>query len=209
MSAIDERTVDPAKPHPSPNMGHEMSDFSWTSVLWLLPISVILLVAFTLVCLFWFRGAKTTHVLAAEVQFSTDELKMHRAKEAEFLNEYKYLDKDAGRVRIPIARAMELVAQESRGKGTVDWKPVTDAYMLGAAFAVRDAGASGAAAPVADGIEMQAAPAAPAQGREPAQKAQEKQSEEGAPGGGAGTDPKKAAPAKEAGAPAKAPAKGH
>lgn len=158
MSAIDERTVDPAKPHPSSNMGHEMSDFSWTTVLWLLPISVLLLVAFTLVCLFWFRGAKTTQVIDASIQFSTDELKSHRAKEAEFLDGYKYLDKDAGRVRIPISRAMELVVQENQGKGTVDWKPITDTYLRGAAFAAQDAGSAGAQAPVADGIEMQSVP---------------------------------------------------
>ena len=123
MSAIDERTVDPAQPHPSSNMGHEMSDFSWTTVMWLLPISVIALVAFTLVCLYWFRGAKDSHMVRKEAMFSTAELSLHRAKESEYLNEYKYLDKQAGRVRIPIRRAMELVVRESQGPGRVDGKP--------------------------------------------------------------------------------------
>lgn len=199
MSAIDERTVDPAQPHPSSNMGHEMSDFSWTTVLWLLPISVIALIAFTLVCLFWFRGAKTEHINVKEAQFSTDELKIHRAKEAEYLGQYKVLDKDKGLVRIPIARAMELVVQEAQGKGTVDWKPVTDAYLMGAAFARKAEGeAAPAAAPAEAAPTAPDAPAAPvspakaAAAKEPAQKAQEKKSESSAPGGGAGTDPKKA-----------------
>lgn len=198
MSAIDERTVDPAQPHPSSNMGHEMSDFSWTTVLWLLPISVIALIAFTLVCLFWFRGAKTGHIYEKEAMFSTDELKIHRAKEAEYLGQYKVLDKDKGLVRIPIARAMELVVQEAQGKGTVDWKPVTDAYLMGAAFARKAEGEAAPAAvpaeaaPAAPAAPAQAAPAAAPAAKEPAQKAQEKKSESSAPGGGAGTDPKKA-----------------
>ena len=122
MSAIDDRTVDPAKPHPSSNMGHEASDFSWTTVLWLLPISVIAMIAFTLVSLWWFRGAKTTHVIQKEAQVSTAELNLQRTKEAEFLNGYKVLDKEKGRIRIPIQRAMELVIAENEGKGGLEWK---------------------------------------------------------------------------------------
>lgn len=197
MSAIDPRTVDPAQPHPSSNMGHEASDFSWTTVLWLLPISVIVLVLFTFVSLYWFRGAKTGHVNLKETQFSTAELKLHRAQESEILNSYKVLDKEAGRVRIPIARAMELVVQESQGKGRIDWTPITDTYLLGAAFKDRPAAASAPAAAQAQGakpVVPAAAPAPKGKAAEPAQKAQEKQSEASAPGGGAGTDPKKKAP---------------
>jgi hypothetical protein len=186
MSAIDERTVDPARPHPSTNMGHEMSDFSWTTVLWLLPISVIALVAFTLVCLYWFRGAKDTHVVRKEAMFSTAELGLHRAKESEFLNQYKYLDKQAGRVRIPIQRAMELVVQESQGKGRVDWTPAADAYNEGAAFA-RPSTTALSPHPTTGSTGDAKAPAeGPAS--VPAQDAAGKISEPTAPGGGAGVE---------------------
>lgn len=184
MSATDSHTVDPAKPHPSGNMGHEMSDFSWTTVLWLLPFSVLLLILFTLVCLYWFRGAKTGHINEKETRFSTEELKLHRAKEGEFLNTYKLLDKDAGRVRIPIARAMELVVQESQGKGRLDWTPITDTYLRGAAFASKAAAAPAAAAPA----PAKAAPAPKAAAAKPSAPAK------------AAEAPKPAAPA----APAKA-----
>ena len=40
------------------------------------------------------------------------DLAEHRAKEEELLNSYKVIDKDAGVVRIPIDRAMDLVAEE-------------------------------------------------------------------------------------------------
>jgi hypothetical protein len=184
MSAIDDRTVDPAQPHPSGNMGHEMSDFSWTTVLWLLPISVIALAAFTLVCLYWFRGAKDTHMVRKEAMFSTAELSLHRAKEAEFLNEYKYLDKQAGRVRIPIQRAMDLVVRESQGKGRVDWAPAADAYNMGAAFG-RPSTTALSAHPTT-GVTGDAMAPKEGPASVPAQDAAEKISEPTAPGGGAG-----------------------
>jgi hypothetical protein len=134
MSAIDDRTVDPAKPHPSENLGHEMSDFSWTTVLWLLPISVVALIAFTLVSLYWFRGAKDTQIVDKQSQFSVAELNLLRTKESEYLNGYKVLNKESGRVRIPIQVAMDLVVKESQGKGTVDYLPITDIYLQGKAF---------------------------------------------------------------------------
>lgn len=157
MSAIDT--------HSPGNAGYDKSDFNWTAILWTLPVSVILLVAYTLVCLFWFRGAKTTHITFKETQFSTEELRLHRTQEAEILGGYKLLDKEKGRVRIPIQRAMELVVAESQGKGTVDWKPITDSYMLGAAFAQK---APAAADPASD-----AAPAAPSAPAAEPKKAQE------------------------------------
>lgn len=186
MSAIDERTVDPAQPHPSSNMGHEMSDFSWTTVMWLLPISVIALVAFTLVCLYWFRGAKDSHMVRKEAMFSTAELSLHRAKEAEFLNEYKYLDKQAGRVRIPIQRAMELVVQESKGKGRVDWTPAADAYNESAAFGGPAAAALSSHPTTGTTGNAKAPAGGPAAA--PAQDAAGKIAEPTAPGGGAGME---------------------
>ena len=160
MSTTDDRTVDPAKPHHSPNMGHEMSDFSWTTVMWLIPISVVILVGFTLVCLYWFRGFKDAEI-AAGSNFPTSELNILRAKENEILSQYKGRDKDKGRIQIPIARAMELVVEEHRNVPGRDWKPITDIYMQGAAFAAPPASVPPAAAApgkqVSDGISIQEA----------------------------------------------------
>lgn len=136
MSSTDTRTVDPATPHHSENGGHEMSDFSWTTVLWLLPISVIILVTFFYICIAWFKGAKDAELAHKQGMFKTTELNAYHAQESEILNSYKMLDKDKGRVRIPIARAMELYARENAGKAGREWVPITDTYLEGAAFAV-------------------------------------------------------------------------
>lgn len=134
MSSTDSRTVDPAQPHHSENGGHEMSDFSWTTVLWLLPISVLILLAFFAVCISWFLGAKDRELEEKQAMYVTTELNLLHAKESETLASYKIIDKASGRYQIPIARAMELIAQEHQNVPGREWKPITDTYMEGAAF---------------------------------------------------------------------------
>lgn len=155
MSTTDDRTVDPAQPHHSPNMGHEMSDFSWTTVLWLLPISVVILIGFTLVCMFWFRGFKDSELAVKASEFPTTELNILRAKENEVLSQYKMGDPTKGRVQIPISRAMELIVQEHQNAPGRDWKPITDIYLQGAAF---EAKVPTEAKSGASGISIESAP---------------------------------------------------
>ncbi|MEO6095615.1 MAG: hypothetical protein ABIW76_08025 [Fibrobacteria bacterium] len=134
MSSTDSRTVDPAQPHHSENGGHEMSDFSWTTVLWLLPISVVVLLAFFAVCISWFLGAKDRELEEKQSMFIATELNQLHAKESEILASYKIIDKATGRYQIPIARAMELIAQEHQNVPGKEWKPITDTYLEGAPF---------------------------------------------------------------------------
>lgn len=135
MSSTDTRTVDPAMPHHSANGGHEMSDFSWTTVLWLIPLSAVTLLVFFFVSIFWFKSAKDSELALKQSLYQTTELNAYRAKESEILSSYKMLDNATGRVRIPIARAMELIAKENQDKPGRDWAPLTDIYLEGAAFA--------------------------------------------------------------------------
>jgi hypothetical protein len=153
MTSTDTRTVDPAQPHPSENGGHEMSDFSWTTVLWLIPISVITLLVFFYICVSWFLGAKDNEIAHKQAAFVPTELQAQHAHEDEILNSYKVLDKDKGRIQIPVARAMELIAQEHQGKPGKEWVPITDTYLEGAAFA-----ASAAPAAEDNGISVENAP---------------------------------------------------
>jgi hypothetical protein len=134
MSVIDPHTADPAKSHPSENMGHEMSDFTWTTVMWLVPISVVTLIAFVLVSLYWFRGAKDSELSDKQAQVDLSQLSLLRAKENEVLTSYKWIDKEKGRVQIPIERAMELVVKEHENIPGAPYRPITDTYLQGAAF---------------------------------------------------------------------------
>lgn len=150
---MDPRTVDPAQPHSAE--GHEMSDFSFTSVMWLIPLSAVILVGFVLLCLYWFRGAKDNEITHKQGEYVPTELQALRAHEDEVLTSYKILDREKGRYQIPVARAMELIAQEHQGKPGREWTPITDTYLEGAAFAA-------AAAPAAEdnGIQVENAPEA-------------------------------------------------
>lgn len=204
MDSTDTRTVDPAQPHHSANGGHEMSDFSWTTVLWLLPMAVIVLVTFFAVCILWFKGAKDKELIEKQAAFTTSQLNELRAKEGEKLTQYKVLDKEAGRIQIPIGRAMELIAQENQNSKGQAWKPITDTYLEGAAFTAPSAAADGQDS----GIPIDSAassPKAPTRGAkptipgnppesgkaaEPAMDASKQKSGPSVPGGGAATEKK-------------------
>ncbi len=115
--------------------GHETSDFNWNGVIWSLPIAVVILISFFALCIAWFKGAKDSEIAEKQAEYQTTELNELHAKEAEVLSSYKWVDKDKGRVQIPIDRAMELVAQEHMNTSGREWKPITDTYLQGAAFA--------------------------------------------------------------------------
>jgi hypothetical protein len=134
MSSTDSRAVDPAHSHGSENAGHETSDFNWSTVLWLIPVSVVILLAFFAICIAWFKGAKDRELAEKQAVYVTTELNQLHAKESEILTSYKILDKDKGRYQIPIARAMELIAQEHQSVVGKEWKPITDTYLEGAPF---------------------------------------------------------------------------
>jgi hypothetical protein len=200
MSSTDTRTVDPAQPHPSENGGHEMSDFSWSTVLWLLPISILILLVFFAVCISWFKGAKDHELEVKQAAFTTTELNRLHAKESEVLSQYKVVDKDKGRFQIPIARAMELIAQEHQNAPGRKYVPITDTYLEGAAFTSPKAaskkegpssGISIETAPDADATTKGAKPTHPTKphvsgkAAEPAQDASKEVKPHSAPGGGA------------------------
>jgi len=131
---VDPNTVDPAKSHPSSNMGHELSDFSWSTVLWLIPLSVMALTVFVLISLYWFRGAKDSEHAAKQGFIDISELQALRSYEDSVLGQYKWLDKEKGKVRLPIERAMELVVREGQASFGMGYRPITEIYLEGAAF---------------------------------------------------------------------------
>lgn len=119
----------------SGNAGFEGTDFNWSLVLLSLPIFVCILVGFTLVCVFWFRGFKESEITVKAAYFETEDLNILRAKENETLSQYKLLDPQKGIAQIPIEKAMELVVDDHKNSPGADWKPITDTYVQGSAFA--------------------------------------------------------------------------
>ena len=75
------------------------------------------------------------HMIAPPPQLQVDptqDYEKFRASEDAKLNSYGWIDKQAGIVRIPIARAMDLIAQRglpTRGDGTPDASGITPVQM--------------------------------------------------------------------------------
>gem|GEM_PF-3991416 len=102
--------------------------------MWLLPLAVIILIIFVIISVSWFKGAKDRELDEKQSALVTTELNILQAKDNEILTQYQWLDKENGRVRIPVARAMELLAKENQDSQGREWTPITDTYLINAAF---------------------------------------------------------------------------
>ncbi len=92
--------------------GYEKSDFTFVFTAWLIPFSLVLLVAYTLVCLYGYRGALTAEVARkVSTESQSAEVKAAALKDAEILGSYVWKDQASGKVQVPIDRAMELVVK--------------------------------------------------------------------------------------------------
>jgi len=89
--------------------GHESQDFTFTNLLWVIPASIVILVVYVGVCIYGFRGAASDEMIQKHAVLLDTSLSAFRAHEAELLGNYSWVDKTAGKVRIPIQQAMEKV----------------------------------------------------------------------------------------------------
>ncbi len=94
-------------------VGHETHDFDFFKIAFLIPITMIALCVFFCVCIFWFRGARSSEVIERQAMGGNLEMinKLH-AQEKMTLTQYKWIDKEKNIVQIPIARAMEILVEE-------------------------------------------------------------------------------------------------
>jgi len=80
-------------------------------------ISIFLLFAIVLGLQFYFDRALEQQVYVRVLAPESQALRDLRAREDEELHSYRYLDRDKGTVRLPIERAMELLASEAAPGG--------------------------------------------------------------------------------------------
>jgi hypothetical protein len=89
--------------------GHESQDFNFTNLLWVIPVSIVILILYVGTCLFWFRGAATAELISKKSVLADTTLKAFRAHEDELMHGYSWTDKEKGIVRIPIEQSMAMV----------------------------------------------------------------------------------------------------
>ncbi|MFH1845132.1 MAG: hypothetical protein ABIF77_18245 [bacterium] len=75
-------------------------------------VGAILLGAGVVALQAWYHDAAAAEHQRKVVEPKVTELEQHRTAEAATLSEYRWLDREQGIVRLPIERAMELVAED-------------------------------------------------------------------------------------------------
>jgi hypothetical protein len=114
----------------------------------LIGVTAILLVLVAIGIQYYYETLREHEVQQRVLIPENIQLRDLRAKEDQELHTYGYTDKTAGKVRIPIERAMQMVAleaKENRVKWPTNAYPVKTAAELAAAPAVSPAGAAAAA----------------------------------------------------------------
>lgn len=98
--------------------GYETKDVNITKVI-LYGFGGIALLAVLVILVFdWFSAAREKAIYEAQLKPESLALRQLRAREAELLHSYAVIDPKKGMYRIPIDRAMEILAEESYKKRT-------------------------------------------------------------------------------------------
>jgi hypothetical protein len=93
--------------------GYEKSDVNAIRVLIYSVVGVFILAAILLFLYNYFLAEKEEMVFEEQLKPQSVQLRDLRAHEEEMLTTYKLLDADKGIYRIPIDRAMQLIAEEN------------------------------------------------------------------------------------------------
>ncbi len=97
----------------SDDAGYEKTDVDLRNIIGYAVASVIVIVVVIVLMYEYFISAQEKMVYEAVLKPESVELRELRAREDEELNSYALLDEEKGRYRIPIVRAMKLMAEEA------------------------------------------------------------------------------------------------
>ena len=96
--------------------GHETVDVTFKHTIWLIPVCILVLVAYVAVCWFGATASLTREMTRKQgigAEAGAETLKAFRAHEDSTMHEYGWKDKDKGVVQMPIDHAMEMMAKEA------------------------------------------------------------------------------------------------
>ena len=92
--------------------GHETIDVTFKHTIWLIPVCILLLVAYVAVCWFGATASLTREMTRKQgigAEAGAETLKAFRAHEDSTMHEYGWKDKDKGVVQMPIDQAMKMM----------------------------------------------------------------------------------------------------
>ncbi len=100
------------QPHAAGHQGYDRQDPNVRLIGLLAVATILFLIAVIFGLQFHYDSLHEQQVFVKVLEPESEQLQNLRAREDEELHSYKYLDRDKGIVRLPIERAMELLAQE-------------------------------------------------------------------------------------------------
>ncbi|MEZ5360729.1 MAG: hypothetical protein R3F48_18085 [Candidatus Zixiibacteriota bacterium] len=103
---------------PTNSPGYETKDVNITKILLYGAGGIALLVVFVVLVYNWFSVAKEQAIYEAQLKPESAALRDLRAREAELLGSFAVIDEKAGTYRVPIDRAMEIIAEQAYKKRT-------------------------------------------------------------------------------------------
>lgn len=110
---MSETHFQPLTPAEAEAIGYERTEPNSRQIAMLTVVIVLFIIASCFAVYYWYVGEReAAHYREVQVPV-WQELKDIRAYETERLTQYKYVDKAAGKVQLPVARAMELLVQEA------------------------------------------------------------------------------------------------
>ncbi len=107
---------------PKENPGYEKSDVSVNKIIIWGVLAVILLIVFVVFIMDYYVATKERLIYEKVLTPPSAALRELRARETEILNSYKILDSTQGVYRIPIDRAMQILADDAHRTETPDVK---------------------------------------------------------------------------------------
>lgn len=98
--------------------GYETKDVNITKIILYAVGSIIFLAIIISLIFDWFTVEREKVIYEAQLKPESTALRELHAREAEMLNSYAVIDAKAGRYRIPIDRAMEILSEQAYKKRT-------------------------------------------------------------------------------------------
>lgn len=95
------------------NAGYEKRDVNLLKVFIYGLLGIVVVVVLVIFMLDYFTATREELVYESVLKPESTSLRELRAREDEELNSYELIDEEQGRYRIPITRAMELLAEEA------------------------------------------------------------------------------------------------
>ncbi len=102
--------------HSQAGVGYELSDASFKKAVWIIPLSLVILAVFSLICYFYTSSGLTREMTLKQTsgaEVDNKKLEAFETKEDQSMHQYQLSKTNKGMAQIPIERAMEMMVKDN------------------------------------------------------------------------------------------------